>query len=180
LTFRHFISSLQTTPKPVNGGQGETVTFWDPENGADEDSVPAFAMSNNLGFYNWFAATAGSGSASMIDAVAPDSICPSGWTLPNHNATLSYKTSIGYYLSNYTEKEELAKLERLPLSIGFYGAYNFAMGVNTASGIYGHLLTKHSYSNTNVHHFFISSLSSANSQAGTSKLDGNMVRCTKE
>jgi len=47
------------TIEGVNGGQGETVTFWDPENGADEDSVPGSEISESGGLYNWFAASAG-------------------------------------------------------------------------------------------------------------------------
>jgi uncharacterized protein (TIGR02145 family) len=33
-------------------------------------------------YYNWFAATAGSGTYEMSEATASDSICPKGWRLP--------------------------------------------------------------------------------------------------
>lgn len=59
-----------------------TRGYWDPLVGADEDSVPSYTAVETSGFYNWYAATAGSGSYSMASGVANDSVCPKGWQLP--------------------------------------------------------------------------------------------------
>ncbi|MBR3220300.1 hypothetical protein IKF76_00315, partial [Candidatus Saccharibacteria bacterium] len=38
-------------------------------------------------YYNWYTATAGTGTAAMTSGVATSSICPKGWRLPTSNST---------------------------------------------------------------------------------------------
>lgn len=50
-------------------------------------------------FYNWTAATAGTGLSTLLSGDAPASICPAGWVLPSKSA---YDTLINAYGSNPT------------------------------------------------------------------------------
>ena len=42
-------------------------------------------------WYNWYAATAGSGTSTMSGTDAPDSICPKGWRLPGNTGNKSFQ-----------------------------------------------------------------------------------------
>ena len=69
---------------------------WDPLVGADLDSVPQYSVINDLGYYNWYAATAGSGKASDGYRInVSDSICPAKWTILN--SSLGYSTLLRKY-----------------------------------------------------------------------------------
>lgn len=59
---------------------------WNPLIGGDEQSIPHYTTAHNQGYYNWFAATAGSGVSSTVSTSVSDSVCPSGWQLPIEEA----------------------------------------------------------------------------------------------
>ena len=49
-------------------------------------------------YYNWYAATAGTGTAAMVaPAVATDSICPKGWRLPSDSGDGSFQNLMNTY-----------------------------------------------------------------------------------
>lgn len=68
--------------------------YWDPEVGVNEDSVPTWAARGSEQYFNWYAATAGSGHYSTQSdtgsQIARDSICPSSWQMPNNSGSGSY------------------------------------------------------------------------------------------
>ena len=49
-------------------------------------------------YYNFYAATAGTGNPNLTSSDAPDSICPSGWHLPSSTGTGSYTTLVQNYV----------------------------------------------------------------------------------
>jgi uncharacterized protein (TIGR02145 family) len=64
--------------------------------------------------YNWYGATAGTGTSSVIDAIAPGSICPTGWHLPT-----AYNSST-YVIPNSswgTDKQEFPTLINTVLNL---------------------------------------------------------------
>ena len=57
-------------------------------------------------YYSWYAATAGSGTSSMVNQDAPYSICPTHWRLPTNYTNTSYPSggadkSWGYLVNTY-------------------------------------------------------------------------------
>ena len=49
-------------------------------------------------YYNFYAATAGTGNPNLTSGDAPDSICPKGWHLPSSTGTGSYTTLVQNYV----------------------------------------------------------------------------------
>ena len=98
------------------GGGNQSVMRWDPKVGADEDSVPFYAVIGNNGYYGWYAATAGSGRKSMVSGIASDSSCPSGWKLPSSWENLF---AVTYNISTANGNASLART--LPHSLELTG-----------------------------------------------------------
>lgn len=107
-------------------------------------------------YYNWYAATAGSGTGTISSGNVAQSICPKGWKLPSQSDYSKLATSIGAgdnasgsaIFRNSTYNFQMgARIDNSSLSssdIGSYGfywsrtastnnyAYNLYLGVNTA------------------------------------------------
>ncbi len=73
-------------------------------------------------YYNWYAATAGSGTYEMDDGDAMDSICPKGWQLPEYSGNKSYNTLLTTY--NATPTTVLSA----PINFTRNGFYRFYSG----------------------------------------------------
>ncbi len=58
-------------------------------------------------YYNWFAATAGSGTYTKITGSANDSICPKGWRLPLAGPSADVKYSYGLLTTSYNGASSL-------------------------------------------------------------------------
>ena len=128
-----------------NASQSTETTARTYENGlkyGDSDGSLAYYIdsefliehaSHYLGdFYNWYAATAESGTAEMTNQKAVDSICPFGWQLPLFDASNSSasKTFSGittaYGISSGTGvADESAKMRTLPIALYRYGYLRF-------------------------------------------------------
>ena len=84
---------------PTNTTQTTTGTTW-ASNGGDVARSYDTANTSYGVYYNWYAATAGTGTASMSSGNATSSICPAGWRLPSNSGTKSYynliTTTYGY------------------------------------------------------------------------------------
>ena len=79
-------------------------------------------------YYNWYAATAGTGTSSMSSGDATGSICPKGWRLPANytvDSTKSYGSITDAYLGFHTNTSGnyIATLEAIPLNYRRTGNY---------------------------------------------------------
>lgn len=89
--------------------QDPTETSWCASNTVQcTDEWRFYAPSDNATvYYNWYTATAGTGTLDMIadGENATSSICPSGWRLPKGDATGAVENADFYYLvSNYLDE----------------------------------------------------------------------------
>ena len=99
--------------------------------------MPRSYNKDNNGSYNWYAATAESGTYTMNSGNASDSICPAGWQLPMYgsatvNKTWSKLLTNGYGITMGGDIDDSAILNSLhqsALSITTLGFYD-GIGVN--------------------------------------------------
>ena len=78
-------------------------------------------------YYNWYAATAGTGTYYMEDAKAGSSICPKGWELPASEGAKSFVNLVSIYkftgdTTDFTLRDYLTSA---PLSLSLAGAYYY-------------------------------------------------------
>ena len=95
-------------------------------------------------YYNWYAATAETGTSSQTNTDTPASICPVGWRIPA-NYTIDANKSYGALTNAYNftvngannTQNHVAELESIPLSfsrLGYY--YNAVYYANVAANSY--------------------------------------------
>ena len=87
-------------------------------------------------YYNWYAATAGTGTAAMVaPATASDSICPKGWKLPDNEGSKSFVnlifTTYGLIDNNMAS---VNKASQIPLNFTRLGTYNAFNGLVSNRG----------------------------------------------
>ncbi len=148
-------------------------------------------QTNHIGIlYNWYAATAGSGTADMTstDATntndARDSICPKGWGLPTggtSNKTNGNSNLYSFYnllTTNYAVPNSAAgsvTMRSNPLSFIMGGIYY--NGSLSNEGSYGGYWSSSAYtSSTDAHCMYFNS-SNVNPQNNDNKQRGRSVRC---
>ncbi|MBQ6355146.1 hypothetical protein IJJ18_01865 [Candidatus Saccharibacteria bacterium] len=89
-------------------------------------------------YYNWYAATAGSGTYYMSDKLAEGSICPKGWKLPSAGGRNSFRNLLKVY--NLSSDAKDVTLEDLltdtPISFAVAGDY-YNDGVVAGQGEWG-------------------------------------------
>ena len=81
-------------------------------------------------YYNWYAATAGSGTTAMVTpATATDSICPKNWKLPDNEGPKSFVNLIftTYGLQD-NDAVSSTKLLAAPLNFVRSGSYQWSTG----------------------------------------------------
>ena len=94
-------------------------------------------------YYNFYAATAGTGNPNLTSGDAPDSICPSGWHLPSSTGTSSYTTLVQNYVGREENTDNLTN-HHSPLLLstlsftrsGFYTYYNGILYSQSSHGYY--------------------------------------------
>ena len=145
-------------------------------------------------YYNWYAATAESGSFSSSKTVDA-SICPAGWRLPqNGGSSTDYswnKLIQGTYhvisyegnqyvdpnadpkVASYTQSTDMHKL---PLSIPFTGLYAWQSGTLNDRGAYGYFWSSSVSSSTHARYLYFSS-TNVSPQYNANKVYGFTVRC---
>ena len=102
-------------------------------------------------YYNWYAATAGTGTSSMTSSDATASICPKGWRLPpNSTASKSY-----YYLITTTyglasSAAGSTSLRADPLNFNLSGDYDYSSGAMGGQGSGGVYWSSTAYSSATV------------------------------
>ena len=141
-------------------------------------------------YYNWYAATAGTGTATTGSGVnVSDSICPKGWQLPSYDGNKSYvnltrdtygKYKIGTYVYegdyNYNSYPAYDGLDILPLSFLRSGYYGWSNGARNNRGSYGYCWGSRAASGTNAYNLNFN-LNNFNPQNNNNKGNGFSVRC---
>ena len=174
---------------------------WQPSYISTSDGA-TFTMRGSMyigDYYNWYAATAGSGrydmsnSTSHNGAVASHSICPKGWKLPVNgdssvdgswqhliNGTYGYVTTNGY---NQNNRAALNKIMQLPLSIPFAGYYEWTNGALNSRGNVGNYWSSTATSasaSTNSYNLNMNYGGNVNPQNNNNKVNGLTIRCIAE
>lgn len=132
-------------------------------------------------YYNWYAATAGTGLATQGTGEATASICPRGWRLPIKDNTEGQKT-IRSIISAYDITQTSAgsaALRSTPLNFVEPGTYTYKGTSITNQGTDGIYWTSTAFpSYNNAHALHLGSYNTPEvSVSGTFKADGNSVRC---
>lgn len=148
-------------------------------------SGPKYAHAGN--YYNWYAATAGSGTYSMLTPgqEAEDSICPKGWKLPYGNNQTSYSIAGGDYriLTNtydITKWKNTANTDSglltFPLHFVRNGYYYYSNGQVNSQGTNGYIWSSSVYSHDHAHSLYFYS-GHVSPQTSHHKGYGFPVRC---
>ncbi|MBQ9020086.1 hypothetical protein IJ096_02075, partial [Candidatus Saccharibacteria bacterium] len=100
-------------------------------------------------FYNWYAATATTGTSSLRDADASDSVCPKGWKLPTSAAYNTASSSapdksygkLMYSVLNYSgsggwSSSNVQMMQQAPLWFSFPGFYDSGLDNQGDYGYY--------------------------------------------
>ena len=91
---------------------------------AQDTGDPHYSLGN---YYNWVAATAGTGVSTMTSGTPSDSICPKGWRLPTASTDSDYSNLLSAYNIN-SDAAGGAAASNSPLYIVRAGAYRFTDG----------------------------------------------------
>ena len=131
----------------------------------------------NGNYYNWYVATAGTGTLSMGYGEAQSSICPSGWRLPSNYGERSYYNLIQttYNLQQYVESSYTRSISA-PLNFIKSGMYHSWGGtLDIYNGLYW---TSNSYRSDTAYIFYLSPASYyINAYNYNTKYFGFAVRC---
>ena len=127
-------------------------------------------------WYNWYAATAETGTWSMSSGNASGSICPKGWGLPENSGTQSWDNLLttAYSIANSSAGSQ--KMRSVPLSIIFSGSFYWVNGGLYGRGTDGSYWSSTPYASTNSRRLVFNS-TYVNPQGGYNKSYGFTVRC---
>ncbi len=179
-----------------------TISSWSPETKNSNDNTIMLGTRYYGDYYNWYAATAESGTLNMstseyhTGATANDSICPKGWKLPASstlgetegswttliNDTYKYKTEIDGEIVEQTittsDTTAAKGAALLPLSLSQTGSY----GTNSSlrqRGVHSYLwsaVTNNASSSTITFYMF-NTVNSINPSNYSAKIAGYAIRC---
>ena len=133
-------------------------------------------------YYNWYAATAGSGTWAMTSGDAKNSVCPRNWTLPKNDSDGSWydllytKYSFTATGSATGASTESTALQKAPFSVVRSGVYRWASGGLYFRGGAGYYWSSHAYATTDSHGLRFAA-SVFYPQGGDDKIYGFTVRC---
>ena len=156
---------------------------------ASEPSAPGveYDWERAGNYYNWYTATAGTGTSSMDRMEeAQSSICPKGWRLPTvvsrtyslpNDKIYKYLISTIYMLPMGVEGAIAFRSD--PLNFNASGYYSYYNGVMATQGIQGRYWSSVAYSSTYAYHsgFNTSSSGGYSSENSWVKGFGFSVRC---
>ncbi|MBR3163822.1 hypothetical protein IKF15_00730, partial [Candidatus Saccharibacteria bacterium] len=129
-------------------------------------------------YYNWYAATAESGTYAMTSGNASSSICPLGWQLPVNGAA-NDKSWGKLITTTYGIGSNVAgsrSLRSFPLSVIMSGLYSWIGGSLGRRGTGGYYWSSTPYAATNSRSLLFSS-TGVSPQGDINKPDGFSVRC---
>lgn len=96
-------SSTVNNPSPDNNTARFYNGLWSEHN--SRSAMPRSYTYMIYQYYNWYAATAESGTYSMTSGtIAPDSICPQGWQLLNSSGSKSFHNMLDYYGDSFAHR----------------------------------------------------------------------------
>ena len=130
-------------------------------------------------YYNWYAATAESGTWSQSGGEAEDSICPKGWRLPLNEGNGSWINLLFTTYGQTNSAEGSTNIRKFPLSFAFTGNYEYygsVTGSLTNRGSYGFWWSATAYSVPNSRYLSILS-TDVDPQLFRGKVYGFTVRC---
>lgn len=158
-----------------------TLPASNPQFFIDENNV-AFAMDEtNGGYYNWYAATAGSGNDTYTNTTgrsmdyAKYSICPKGWKLPSANRVSSTESDVRI-LANKYKGESYIQNVLTALNITMTGTYSINPYTPTSFSSWSSTTTQDTATLTlsyNPDYYGANTLAAGSLGART----GTMVRC---
>ena len=191
-----------TTSYGTNAATATTSSFTPTAQGTSSDGNAEGGYFGNMyigHYYNWYAATAESGTYAQSSAGAKtvdSSICPAGWRLPvnsgigSTSASGSWGNLIGTTYGLITTEgtqttdnnpfgsttESSLRMHELPLSIPFTGYYNWQNGNLNSRGANGYFWSSTPSSAPNARYLNFDS-TYVNPQHNYNKVDGFTVRC---
>ncbi len=125
------------------GKYGESITLTPADSDVSSDyTIPASLIYNTVpsswgsgtirvvdrdssqygNWYNWYTATAGTGTTSMVNQNAPSSICPKSWKLPDNTGASSFQSVFDTY--GISAASHYATLQSVPISFVSTGYIN--------------------------------------------------------
>ncbi|MBQ3440777.1 hypothetical protein IJG27_00480 [Candidatus Saccharibacteria bacterium] len=132
-------------------------------------------------YYNWYTATAGSGTASTTSGEAPYSICPKGWMLPPTANNKSWATLIHGIYGAYTgDSIKQPALLKIPVSLAYTGYYMWCTGQVDHTYPYGLWWSSTAYSRVEARPLQLDNSSGSNYTVGVGvnvKAYGFPIRC---
>ena len=143
--------STQTSTKIAWNKTGDEWRSYHPNsseayyvNGVTKSSAPtdagnAYLWESAGNYYNWYAATGGTGTSYIEEGEAPSSICPKGWRLPTSEGPKSFinlfTTTIGSDDLLTTEAGTAFRAD--PLNFTLAGGYNWQAKKMNHQGVNG-------------------------------------------
>ena len=134
-------------------------------------------------FYNYYAATAESITYYMTSGSAQDTICPSGWTIPNAYLEKSFSVLMSdtYGIPNASNNVDIVKKTHLlPLSIPYTGAYNWATGSIDHNGYRGFFWAKGEYAQDTARNLGIHYTGDVSYGGASQRIAGVPIRCVNK
>ena len=115
----------------------------------EDDGEPSSSSWYKGSWYNWYAATAESGTFETSNSSASDSICSKNWMLPTTYDSLARK-SLQNLLSSYSiSRSNNATLKENPIAMVTSGEYSLYYGTFFLTGVHMSFWTSKASSNTN-------------------------------
>ncbi len=153
--------------------------------GTDPSSSPsgegaAYDWEKSGNIYNWYAATAGTGTSTMrLGEEGTASICPKGWRLPTSTGAKSYKNLVGTIYGLTSSEAGSLSLRANPLNFNLSGAFGVNNGTIVDQGKRGTYWTSISYTSAGGARTLGFSKTSISMPdiSGTTKRSGASVRC---
>ena len=152
-------------------------------------------------YYNWYAATAGTGTWSMTTSgtEASSSVCPAGWQLPRYSAVNGTSTlapsgswmhlirDVYGVIKNQGDQSTVAdgnlnanaELHAFPFSLPYSGDAYWQSGGTTAQGAGGYFWSAGAATQTTAR-FFYFGVTSVRPENSAYRLDGISVRCVAD
>ena len=160
----------------------ENTGEWCKENSSacDDQSLMRKTGAPNGYLYNWYAATAGSGTYSTAANVnVNSSICPKGWKLPTGGASGQFAGLDVAYGGNGSDRSDATQRDKFmaaPLNFNYTGYVSGGSVVNHPSD-YAHYWSCTANSETYAYGLRFDSNGNFNPQHGNRKWFGFAVRC---
>ena len=107
---------------------GNWTALGSVSNNANAEIPRSYAYETDR-FYNWYSATAESGTYAMASGNASDSLCPKGWLLPQNDGSKSWYNLLFTSYGLSSNEASSAFMRQSPLSLSFGGSYYWLLGI---------------------------------------------------